>query len=529
MKKLLYTYKDNGTGLSDEWINSYSFGILADLYNRTIYGGNSPIAGNHYRGSYHGEIHNDYDKNIAFGDYSSAFGKSTQTNGKYSAAFGENVKTTNDHEFAVGKNNVSTVGTLFSVGNGKSSFDKSNAISVSSNGVTYMQSGAYIAGRNVNSYIDSAYSYLTNSYNNLHTYFLSSYSYTKHFANLSHSYTLASYNSIRNAYNSLKSYMLNAYNFSVSSYLASKSNGVEHRDLTTTGHNIDATYVSSIGKSASMSILMSALLEEAQYTYPSISLSIIPNNTVEVGYVSNIGVKINVANTNSTKGNTYGLSYGLNSCSFVDPNSNTVSWKTTYFNTGLTYPYISGYSFSKEQNYNIFSKAKFSYYEASYKGYPQLLDKKGLFIASKEKWFGPTSYEMYVTNPISINAKYKIYYGWDETPDPATFNGASNYVWMNSGSGSTTVTSNIAFTSNHTKLWIAYPDFSSLITTNGFKVLYHTAIGDSDLVSSSATTDTVTTTNNVRNYGLKYRIYRINFNGTINGATGNYIKFTVQR
>ena len=95
-------------------------------------------------------------------------------------------------------------------------------------------------------------------------------------------------------------------------------------------------------------------------------------------------------------------------------------------------------------------------------------------------------------------------------------------------SGSTTTTSNIAFNTSHTSFWFAIPiDVVDNELTSGFDVLYHTSIGDADLVSTSATVTTETKTVKVGTKTHSYKVTKVDFNKTISGASSNYVKFTM--
>lgn len=73
------------------------------------------------KNSVNGEIFNDYENNVASGNYSTASGKHTSATG--------------ESQFVVGQYNKDDTDALFIVGNGESVSNKSNAMSVSSNGV----------------------------------------------------------------------------------------------------------------------------------------------------------------------------------------------------------------------------------------------------------------------------------------------------------------------------------------------------------------------------------------------------------
>lgn len=135
-KYIFYSYWDkDGHGINPEHLVTYSASPIFDHYNRTIYayGG---IFGPHYFGSYHGEIFNDYERNVAQGDYSSASG--------------HRVVSYNEGEAGFGKYNISREGqTIFTVGNGNDE-EHHNAFEIWGDGSTYIP-GTLYAGR-VNAY-----------------------------------------------------------------------------------------------------------------------------------------------------------------------------------------------------------------------------------------------------------------------------------------------------------------------------------------------------------------------------------------
>lgn len=179
--QLLLTYWDiHGHGISPEHLINHKEQLIFDSYNRTLLTQGDQI-GNHYMGSYHGEVFNDFTHNIATGDYSSASGKCTTAS--------------NVGEYAVGRYNKSTnstaasQSTLFSVGYGTSESDRKNAFEIKHNGVAYFTRETYVGNMPVFSYVSNSYayslaytknayadtmkyvqSYMASSYNKLYSY-----------------------------------------------------------------------------------------------------------------------------------------------------------------------------------------------------------------------------------------------------------------------------------------------------------------------------------------------------------------------
>lgn len=314
------------------------------------------------------------------------------------------------------------------------------------------------------------------------------------------------------------------------------NNYASHDQLQNTGTCVDAAYVTSLGKDANLSIILSSLLTEAEYRRPSYTFkffngetgteygnvtNIGGGNVIEVGSTINLYLNLNLSYYN-TLDNTNGVSYGLSYCSFD--------------HAGVNYRYTSlgshslgvAYTFENEGSHSMTDGKPISlcYLKSSYQGYPQLLSK-GVYVPSKENWYNDSLFKM---DDYRITAQYKYYYGWDADISIPSFTPKSGTaVWLPIiSSGSTTSTSNIAFNSSHSSFWFAVPiDVADNTTTSGFNVLYHTSIGDADLVSASATVTTSTKMISVGTKTYSYKVTKVDFNKTISGASGNYVKFTI--
>ena len=173
MQKLLYSYWDNeGKGINLTYLTTYSDKLIFDSYNRSFFTEGKPF-GNHFIGSYHGEVFNDFEHNSAYADYGSVHGHHNTVQ--------------NESEAAFGKYNSSTKGkTVFSVGYGNES-SRSNIFELQNTGVAYVKDDIYsgnISFKDTYSYLKSSYSYsLTYSQNigikfdNAYSYLKSAYSY----------------------------------------------------------------------------------------------------------------------------------------------------------------------------------------------------------------------------------------------------------------------------------------------------------------------------------------------------------------
>lgn len=325
------------------------------------------------------------------------------------------------------------------------------------------------------------------------------------------------------------------------------NNYVSHKQLKETGECVNAAYVDSLGKEANLNIILSSLLTPAQYTKPSYTFNFkdgkngtiySKNAVIEVGSTINLCFTLNLSYYNTDKKNIKGVSYGFNYFSFnYDPNGentqftldrlgqdseNGVSYTVNYDLEGKTY------NFNREGSHTIANNIILSYLKASYQGFPQLLENE-IYVPSKKNWFDNGNFSL---GDYNIIAKYKYYYGWDADISSTSFtpkSGTGIYLPI-INSTSTTTTSPIAFTSDHTSFWFAIPsDVVENEKTSGFNVLYHTSIGDADLVSTSATVTTETKKIRVGTLEHNYLVTKVNFNRTISGGSSNYVKFTMKK
>ena len=328
-----------------------------------------------------------------------------------------------------------------------------------------------------------------------------------------------------------------------------QENFVTHNQLKSTGECIDASYVTTLGKEANLNIILPSLLTPANYTKPSFEFKLSdgkngpiygknnatitdPGNVIEVGSIINLCVNLKVSNYNNNH-NTLGLSYGLKNYSF--------QYQGVNYSYNLPESYLvasqvsqnATYTFSDEGLNLMIDNIYLSYQKSSYAYYPQL-KSKGVYVPSKENWFGETRFKIEDYNIIS---KYKYYYGWDAHISDSSFNPTQGtYKWLPiKKTGEIITTENILFTDNHSSFWFAIPkDVVEKTTTskNKYKVLYHTAIGDADLVSTSTTEKVVTKNITVGNNNNThpYIITEINFNGkTIEGHPNDYVKFSMKK
>lgn len=108
--------------------------------------------GKYYDDSVFGEIFNDYNNNIASGDYSHAEGYNTTASGNYTYAGGYNTISNVNNMFSIGKfnNNTNNDNKLFVVGNGTSDSDRNDAFVVYDNGNVYCDNNLKIKSLTLN-------------------------------------------------------------------------------------------------------------------------------------------------------------------------------------------------------------------------------------------------------------------------------------------------------------------------------------------------------------------------------------------
>ena len=310
------------------------------------------------------------------------------------------------------------------------------------------------------------------------------------------------------------------------------NNYVSHNQLKSTGECVDAAYVTKLGKEANLNIILASLLTEAEYKKPSYKFTLKNGENgeqyengskVQVGSVMNLCVYLNFTYYNEND-NTNGMSYGLDHYIFSRGGKKyTYAYAGTY-NLGITYGFTEG-SHSITDGRPIY----LHYKKSSYQGYPQLLSK-GVYVPSTENWYRAGIFE---SDNFIINAQYKYYYGWDANAFDENVIKRANFEWLPIGTAKIE-SPNIAFNKEHTSFWFAIPsavaDHAKTKTGSGdFDVLYHTSIGDADLKSTSAVKEEVSTTITVGNTPYSYKVIKIDFKKKISGASGNYVKFTINK
>ena len=207
MQKLLYSYWDTeGKGMNLTYLTTYSDKLIFDSYNRSFFAEGKAF-GNHFIGSYHGEVFNDFEHNTAYANYSSVHGHHNTVKNESEAAFGK-------------YNNSIKNKTIFSVGYG-SELKRSNVFELQNTGVAYFKTDICSNGVSFN----DTYTYLKDSY----SYSLNAYSYTLEYACAidkkyknaysylasAYSYTLGYVNKLANKYDNAYSYLASAYAYTL--------------------------------------------------------------------------------------------------------------------------------------------------------------------------------------------------------------------------------------------------------------------------------------------------------------------------
>ena len=200
MQKLLYSYWDTeGKGMNLAYLTTYSDKLIFDSYNRSFFAEGKAF-GNHFIGSYHGEVFNDFEHNSAYADYSSVHGHHNTVK--------------NESEAAFGKYNNSVKGkTIFSVGYGSES-NRSNIFEIQNTGVTYIKNDIYSGNISFNdtyTYLKNSYSYNLTYSQNIGKKLDNAYSYLYD----SYSYTLGYTSKLGQKYDNAYSYLINAYSYNL--------------------------------------------------------------------------------------------------------------------------------------------------------------------------------------------------------------------------------------------------------------------------------------------------------------------------
>ena len=181
------------------YLNTYSDKLIFDSYNRSFFAEGKAF-GNHFVGSYHGEVFNDFEHNIAYADYSSVHGHHNIVQNESEAAFGKYNDSIKDK-------------TIFSVGYGSDS-NRSNIFELQNDGTAYVKTDIYsndISFNDAYSYLKTAYSYSLTYSQNLGNKLDSAYSYLTN----AYSYTLGYATQLGKKYDNAYSYFENAYSYTL--------------------------------------------------------------------------------------------------------------------------------------------------------------------------------------------------------------------------------------------------------------------------------------------------------------------------
>ena len=400
--KLFYSYKDTeNTGkVPVGSLSSYSDSIIFDENNRRIWH-NGKQYGNTYWGTKHGETFNDLENNYAY-NYAHAEGKNSYAGGEYSHVEGINNSTYSNGSHVEGKNNIA-----YAQGSHVEGFKN-------------VSRGEYSHAEGENSYAGGRCSHTeglgTIAYNSYESAF-GQYNESIESGDNSTIYSIGDGKS--------KTQRHNIIDF--------RKNGDMHKNGTSYFHDdiygpVSNTYVSSLGETATLDVVLSSLLTQPEYTRPDIKVQYKLSNgkfaternydyteTVELGTYfvpefkiiwptrkeSTSGTRAYDAQCDPSVPNyLLGYSYGVVpgnpdlvppirpgiSVSYndggeknnTDPNACNNAYYAYGLNTaykGATSPcYILG-----ETTYTLFSNLKVSYLPFSYMYFQQLYDK-GVYV-----------------------------------------------------------------------------------------------------------------------------------------------------
>lgn len=491
--KLFYSYKDTeNTGkVTLNALSSYSDSIIFDENNRRIWH-NGKQYGNTYWGTKHGETFNDLEHNYAY-NYAHAEGKNSYAGGECSHVEGLNNFTYSYGSHVEGSENKVFRGEF-------SHIEGTNNVSYGSfshiEGQNNTSSGSYSHVEGYNNSSVGVYSH-TEGENNYaygkcsHTQGLGTVAYNNYEA------AFGQYNESRNDDNPT------IYSIGNGTDTSNRHNIIEFRkngDMYKNGNShfsgniygpISYTYVSSLGETATLDVVLSSLLEPAKYTKPSYTLKFLDGengpeygkvnattydtgNAIEVGSTINLWVDLELYDYNKT-----GMSYGLAYCIFNHDNKN---YRYTYI--GKYNLNVPPYTFTEEGSHSMTDGQSISlcYQKSSYAYYPQLL-KKEVHVISKENWFGEGSFNI---GDYKIFAKYRYYCGFSNTLP----NNKSDLQNGNSGLLNNTMRSNGTTIScivgddgyGKTYFWIAFP--SMYVIDENYNILLEREDGSSSKLIS---------------------------------------------
>ena len=528
--KLFYSYKDtNNTGkVTLNALSSYSDSIIFDENNRRIWH-NGKQYGNTYWGTKHGETFNDLENNYAY-NYAHAEGKNSYAGGEcshaeglnnYAYSYGSHVEGSDNKVFkeanyshVEGINNFTySYGSHVEGSKNKIFKDASYSHVEGENNFTYSYI-SHVEGSKNKIFKDANYSHVEGE-NNIaygkgshaeglnntsigyysHTEGENSYAYGK----CSHTQGLGTvaYNNYEAAFGQYNKSINGGNNPTIYSIgdgnsYTQRHNIIEFRkngDMYKNGNSyfhdniygpVSHTYVSSLGETATLNIVLSSLLEPAKYTKPSYALKFLDGengpeygkvdatitdtgNVIEVGSTINLWVDLELYDYNEND-NTYGMSYGLSYCSFSHNNVNHRYTSLGKHDLNISYTFIDEGSHSMTDGQPI----SLCYQESSYAYYPQLL-KKEVYVISGENWFGAGSFNI---GDYKIFAKYRYYCGFSNTlPENKSDlqNGNSGLLNNTTYSNGTTISCVVGDGYGKTYFWIAFP--SMYFIDENFKIL----------------------------------------------------------
>lgn len=490
--------------------------------------GNSNIASGEY-------LHIEGSGNMALGNYSHSEGSINEAIGEFSHVEGSGNAALGDYSHAQGNDTISSG--IYSNAQGIST--TANGKASNSEGLLSYANGAYSHAEGNSSYTNGAYShaegFMTYAIGNgahaegKNSYARGNYSHTEGLGTITYNdyeIALGKYNKSISTGDNTTIYSIgdgtsNAKRHNIIDF---RKNGDMHKNGNSYFHNdiygpVSYTYVSSLGETATLDIVLSSLLEQPKYTRPKISVQYklstgtfytVNTNTdytetVELGTHFIPKFKISWAtrtqsNTSGTRaengegtpdrpnyllGYSYGVAPNGISISYnnggplgtenTDPNAcdkSLTAYTLSYEYNGATSDcYIFG-----EDSYTLFSNLRVTYLPFSYMYFQQLYDK-GVYVhaygLSPTEWLeGGTS------NLGGFKALGRLKYYWGFSGDSMNPNNnhpkdmgalkAQNSGWLFASNTTTEVNVNTGKIgkTNASKycLWIAYPDSNDSIS-----------------------------------------------------------------
>lgn len=332
---------------------------------------------------------------------------------------------------------------------------------------------------------------------------------------------------------------------------------------------VSYSYVASLGPTAYLTTILSALLTQPQYTKPTVSANVTNRTTFEVGSTVTTAVTFSASNvtTNPSSlahGNCAGLSTGITQIKYTynagdngkkgkDIDSEgTFSTKLVgnWSNKNASSSSVSLGKFTDvtEGTYNTFKGTNYTYEGASQMYFQQLMEKSTYVeangVAPTNKFDNGVGT---LSTTASFTVAYKYYYKVDATNAvptcPSNMNGFTpQWMTSNLGVGSTQSSPEIKTSSTtQYRLWIAIPEFCEITRYNSnaipsnLYVYYKNSLGSESALDTGKSTDIplpanalyeFTTAGEISTCHRKYKVYCVHCS---NGIAQGTIRFAFKR